>query len=183
MDFTQNYRMGIDGDHNGTSYLRYRGRKLILSWSDGSISDQDYNTRETLHVIDMSVASVTNNLGIRLKTSTVVTIPPHSITMIPFEPSFRALQCKGVNTDLFEIIGNPLLSIEQPYILILHTLHKFDTRYSEQCVVIAVNVSDEDIILNKGMTLCFVQETDLTMKTPHAKKKTQNHFVRCRVVP
>ena len=37
------------------------------------------------------------------------------------------------------------------------------------CCKTAVNVSDEDIILKKGMTLCFVQETDLTMKTPHAK--------------
>ena len=23
MDFTQNYRIGIDGDHNGVSYLRH----------------------------------------------------------------------------------------------------------------------------------------------------------------
>ena len=45
-------------------------------------------------------------------------------------------------------------------------LHKFDTRYPEQCVAIAINVSDEDITLNKGMALCFVQETVLTMKTP-----------------
>ena len=52
----------------------------------------------------------------------------------------------------------------------MHTLHIFDTRYPEQCVTIAVNVSDEDIILNKGMTLCFVQETDLTTKTPHVKE-------------
>ena len=35
--------------------------------------------------------------------------------------------------------------------------------------MIAVNVNDEDIILNKGMILCFVHETDLTMKTPHVK--------------
>ena len=41
-------------------------------------------------------------------------------------------------------------------------------RYPEQCVIIAVNVSDEDIILNKDMTLCFVQETDLTIEIPHA---------------
>ena len=44
-------------------------------------------------------------------------------------------------------------------------LHKFDSRYPEQCVAIAVNVRDEDIILYKGKKLCFVQETDLTMET------------------
>ena len=74
---------------------------------------------------------------------------------------------QGVNTELFEVIGNPLSSIEQPYLLILSTLHKFDSRYPEECVAIAVNVSDEDIILNKGMTICFVQDTDLTTGTPH----------------
>ena len=35
--------------------------------------------------------------------------------------------------------------------------------------MIAVIVSDEDVIINKGMTLCFVQVTDFTMKTPHTK--------------
>ena len=48
-------------------------------------------------------------------------------------------------------------------------LHKFDSRYPEQCVVIAVTISDRDIILNKGMTLCFVQKPDLTVDIPHAQ--------------
>ena len=47
-------------------------------------------------------------------------------------------------------------------------LHKCDHTYPEQCVAIAVTISDEDIILNKGMTLCFVQETNLTTESPHA---------------
>ena len=150
MDFTQNYRIGIDWDHNGVSFLRHRGRKLISAWPYGSISDQNYMTREIFHVIGMSVASVTNSLGIRLKTPTVVTILLHNIMMVSLEPPFRALQCKNVNTELFEIVGNPLLNIEQPYLLILHTLHKFDTRYPEQCAMIAVNISDEDIILKQA---------------------------------
>ena len=112
---------------------------------------------------------VTNDLDIRLKTSTVVTIPPHNIAIRPLEPPIKALQCKGINNKLFEVIRNPLMTIEQIYLLILHMLHIFDTIYPEQCVAIAVNVSDEDIILKKGMTLYFVQETDLTMKTSHVK--------------
>ena len=151
------------------AYLRYKGRKLISAWPNGSISNSDHVTKGILHIIDISVDSVTNNLGIRLKTSTVVTIPPHNITIITLEPLLRTLQCQGVNTVLFEVIGNPLMSIEQPYLLVSCMLHKFDTSYPERCVAIVVNASDEDIILNKGMTLCFVQETDLTMKTPHAK--------------
>ena len=48
-------------------------------------------TRKTSHVIGMSVASVTDGLGIRLKTLTVQTIPPHNIALRPLEPPFRAL--------------------------------------------------------------------------------------------
>ena len=81
MDFAWNYRIGIDWEHHGVSYLRYKGRKLISAWSNGSISDPDYITRETLHVIDMSVDSVNTDLGIRLKKSTVVTIPPNNIAI------------------------------------------------------------------------------------------------------
>ena len=31
-----------------------------------------------------------------------MTIPPHIITIISLEPPLRALQCMGVNTELFE---------------------------------------------------------------------------------
>ena len=114
MDFTQNYRIGIDWDHNGVSCLRHRGRKLISPWPYGSISDPNYMTREIFHVIGMSVTSVTNSLCIGIKTPTVVTIPLHNIAMIPLEPPFRDLQCKNVDTELFEVVGNPLSNIEQP---------------------------------------------------------------------
>ena len=53
--------------------------------------------------------------------------------------------------------------------LILHTLHIFDTRYPEQCVALVVNVGEEDITLNKVMTM-FLGETDLIMKTPYIKE-------------
>ena len=152
------YIIGIVWDHNGVSYLRYKGRKLISTWPKGSFSDPDHVTKEILHIIDTSVDSVTNDLGIRLKTSTVVTIPWYIIAIILLEPPHRALQCKDVNTELFEVIGNPLLSIEQPYLLILSMLYTFDSRYPEQCVAIAINVSDEDIILNKSMTMFCTRE-------------------------
>ena len=62
--------------------------------------------------------------------------------------------------------------------LILHTLHTFDTRYPEQCIALAINVGDEDIILNKGMTLYFVVETDLITKTPHTKEMDTVNIVK-----
>ena len=78
MDFTQNYRIDTDRDHNSVSYLRHQGRKLIPAWPNSSIPDS-----EASHVTDVSVALVTDGLGIRLKIPAVVTIPPHSIIMIP----------------------------------------------------------------------------------------------------
>ena len=41
-----------------------------------------------------------------------------------------------------------------------------------------VNVGDEYIILNKGMTLHFVWETDLTMKTLHTKDMDMVNIVK-----
>ena len=86
MDFTWNYRIGIGWDHNSVSYLRHWGIKLILAWPSSPILDS-----ETSHVTDVLV---TGSLGIRLKTPSVVMIPPHNIGMIPLEPPFRALHCK-----------------------------------------------------------------------------------------
>ena len=95
--FTQNYRIGNDWDHNGVSYLRHRGRKLILAWPNGSISDPNYMTRESFHVIGTSVTLVTNDLGIRLKIPIVVTIPPHNIendTIRTTIQSFTMQECQ-----------------------------------------------------------------------------------------
>ena len=99
MDFTQNYRIGIDWDCNGVSHLRNQGRKLISAWPSSPILDS-----ETSHVTDASVTLVTDSLGIRLKTPTVDAIPPHNIAMVPVEPPFRALHCKNGSADLFEAI-------------------------------------------------------------------------------
>ena len=51
----------------------------------------------------MSVALVTDGLGIGLKTPTVVTIPPHNIAMIPLEPPCRGLCCINFGTELFKV--------------------------------------------------------------------------------
>ena len=143
MDFAQSYRIGIDWDHNDVSYFRHWGRKLISPWPSNPILDS-----ETCHVPDTNMTLVTDGLGVRLKTPTVVTIPPQNIMMILLEPLFWALYCKNVNGKLFGIIGNRLSGIEQLCLLILHTLYKFNTRYPEQCTAIVVNVGDADIILN-----------------------------------
>ena len=73
MHFSQNYRIGIDWDHNYASYLRYKGKKLIFAWPNGPTYDPDHVPRENLHIIDTNLGIMTNKSGIRLMTSTVVT--------------------------------------------------------------------------------------------------------------
>ena len=41
MDFTQNYRIGIDWDHNGVLYLRHQGRKFISAWPKSFILESE----------------------------------------------------------------------------------------------------------------------------------------------
>ena len=55
IDFAQNHRIGIDWDHNGVSYLRYKGRKLLSAWPNGPISNPDHVTKDILHIIDTSM--------------------------------------------------------------------------------------------------------------------------------
>ena len=97
--------------------------------------------------------------------------------MIQLEHLFRALHCKNGSANLFEVIRTPLLSVEQPYLLILHRLHTFDTRYPEQCIALAINVGNEDIILNKGMTM-FCEGDRFNYKTPHTKEMVTVNIVK-----
>ena len=53
MDFAQNYRIGIDWDHNVVSYLKHQGSKLVSAWPNSSIPNA-----ETSHVTDTSVPLV-----------------------------------------------------------------------------------------------------------------------------
>ena len=62
MDSPRNYRIGIDRDHDGVSYLRHQGRKLIAAWPSSPIPDSD-----TSHVTDVGITLVTDSLGVILK--------------------------------------------------------------------------------------------------------------------
>ena len=91
MDFTQNYRKGINWDHDGVSYLRYKDRKLISAWPNGSISDSDHVTKEILPIIDMSVDLVTNDLGFKtedINSSDYTTTQYHNHTIRTTAQSF-----------------------------------------------------------------------------------------------
>ena len=55
-----------------------------------------------------------NRLGTRLVTITIVTIPPHHVTVIPVTPSSQSMCYTYITTELIDVIENPLLYIEQP---------------------------------------------------------------------
>ena len=64
MDFAQCYKIRIDWDHTGISYLWYKGRKLTSAWHSSAMSQ--CVTGITNHDIDMETMS--KRLGTRLVT-------------------------------------------------------------------------------------------------------------------
>ena len=77
----------------------------------------------TNHITDMYTTS--NRLETRLVTTMTMTIPPHHMTVIPVTPSSHSLCSTNITTELAELIENPLLHIEQPYLCVIDTLHRF----------------------------------------------------------
>ena len=87
MDFAQCYKIGINWDHTGASYLWYKGRKLTSAWHNSAMPQ--CVTGITNHITDMDTAS--NILGTRLVTTMTMTIPPHNMAVIPVTPSSHSL--------------------------------------------------------------------------------------------
>ena len=158
MDFAQSYKIRIDTDHTGASYLWYKRRKLMSGWHNGAMPQ--YVTRSTNHITNMDTKP--NGLGTRLVTTMTVTIPPHHMTVIPVAPSFHPVCSVNITTELIEVIENPLLYIECPYMCVLEILHRFYDRCQNKCITLAVNVSDEESRINKGITICFTCTADVT---------------------
>ena len=60
MGFVQHYKIGIDWDHTGASYLWYKGRKLTSAWHNSTMPQ--CVTGITNHIIDVDAMS--NRLGL-----------------------------------------------------------------------------------------------------------------------
>ena len=60
------------------------------------------------------------------------------------------------------MIENPLFYIEQPYVCVLDTIHRFCDRYQSKCITLAVYVSYEELRIDKGVTICFTHVADVT---------------------
>ena len=80
-----------------------------------------------------------------------VTIPPHHMAVVPIAPSSHSICSTNITTELIEVIENPLLYVEQPWLCILDTLHKFYDRGQNKCIMLAANISDEELRINKGI--------------------------------
>ena len=117
--------------------------------------------------------TMSNRLGIRLVTTMTVRIPPHHMTVIPVTPSSHPICSTNISTELIEVIENSLLYIEQPYLCVLDTLHRFYDRYQNKCIMLVANVSDEELRINKGITICFACAADVT-KIYHDTELTES---------
>ena len=82
IDYAQSYKIGINWDHTRTSYLRYKGRKLMSAWHSSAMPQ--CVTGITNHTTDVDTTS--KRSGTRLVTTMTVTIPPHHMAVIPVTP-------------------------------------------------------------------------------------------------
>ena len=101
--------------------------------------------------------TASNRLGTRLVTTMTMTIPPQHMAVIPVSPSSHCLNSNNITTGLIEVIENP-------YLCIIDTLHRFCDRHQSKCIMLAVNISDEELRINKGITICFTHVADVTEK-------------------
>ena len=108
------------------------------------------------------MATMSNRLGTRLVTTMTVTVPPHHMTIIPVAPPSQSLHSNNIITELIEVIENPLLYIKQPYLCVIDTLHGFYDRLQKKCIMLAANISDEELRINKGITKVFMHKADVT---------------------
>ena len=125
-------------------------------WHNGAITQ--CVTRITNHSTDMDITP--SRLGTRLVTT--ITIPPHHMAVIPVTPSSHSMFSTNITTELIEVIENPLLYIKQHYLCVLDTLHRFYDRYQNKCITLAANIIDEELRINKGITICILHITDVT---------------------
>ena len=123
------------------------------------------------HITDMDTAS--NRLGARLVTTMPITIPQHHMAVIPGASSSHSLHSISITTGLIEVIEDPLLYIEQPYLCVIDTLHRFYDRHQSQCITLAVNISGDELRINKGITICFPCVVDVT-EIHHGTEMTVN---------
>ena len=158
MDFSQWYKIRIDWDHTRASYLSYKGRRLTSTWHNGAMPL--CVSRLTNHATNMDTTP--NGLRTRLMTIITVTIPPHHMAVIPIASSSHLICSKCITTELIEMIENPLMYVEQPCLCILDTLHKSYDRYQNKCIMLAANISDDELRTDKGITICFMCVADVT---------------------
>ena len=114
----------------------------------------------TNHISNMDTTS--NRLGTRLVTTMTMPIPPHYVIVIPVAPSSHSLHSNNITIGLIQVIENPLLCIKQPHLCVIDTVCRFYERHQSKCIILAVNVSDEELRINKGITICFTHVVDVT---------------------
>ena len=125
MDFADCYKIRIDLDHIGDSYLWYKGRKFTSTWYSSAMPQ--CATGITNHITNMDTTC--NQLGITLVTTMTMTILPHHMAVIPVRPSSHSLCSTSITTWLIEVIEIPLFYTEQLYLCVIDTKHRFYDRH------------------------------------------------------
>ena len=90
-------------------------------------------------------------------------LQPHAINLI--EAELSTLIKVKTGREIYQIRENEFLNIEYPSIWVVETLqNQLDTGLASKSVVFIMNPSDKEIIILKGITLAYLEETPLPLK-------------------
>ena len=143
LDFAAYHKIGFDWNADRSAYLRFENKELVSSIPKWKIEG-------------------TNS---RLYTKKEVRLQPHAINLIEAEVSTPIKVKTG--REIYQIRENELLNIEYPSIWVVETLqNQLDTGLASKSVVFIMNPSDKEIIIPKGITLAYLEETPFTAKRP-----------------
>ena len=143
LDFAVYHKIGFDWNADRSAYLRFENKELVSSIPKWKIEG-------------------TNS---RLYTKKEVRLQPHAINLIEAEVSTPIKVKTG--REIYQIRENELLNIEYPSIWVVETLqNQLDTGLASKSVVFLMNPSDKEIIIPKGITLAYLEETPFTAKRP-----------------
>ena len=143
LDFAAYHKIGFDWNTDRSTYLRFENKELvssILKWKIEGTNSRLYTKKE-------------------------VRLQPHAINLIEAEVSTPIKVKTG--REIYQIRENELLNIEYPSIWVVETLqNQLDTGLASKSVVFVMNPSDKEIIIPKGITLAYLEETPFTAKRP-----------------
>ena len=162
-DLAQRYKISIDWDINAKLFLGCKGKKIATSLKasgsgKGTVASLKISTDEQNET----------DKKIPLIATATVTIPPHHLSLVSLKAINQVINTKFTSKALLEIEENPFLTIEQPELVLMSTLHRLGSQ-------VLWNPDGQNLILKQNMTISYVKKSDCKEKDPKNNLKMQGN--------